>query len=343
MTNITNKDLKAWILSKYWLLRYAESFRNQRGFLQSSGLFRLFVLGDLSELHISCLDVLLYILALQDMSTSLETAINERHGKIENHAGVGPTLTCWAPVNIPKISRSQWRWSIPHFQTHLNTYLWLVIAAMNLIIIKTITHHYKNNYNYIYIQYTLLYPHEIPMKSPWNSHEIRMSAPRPWPFLFDQDGVDSPRSCSWRSHKPPMTGNGKQIPHIKMVIWCDDWRMVYDCFTDIIHTSSTAQGGGGSFKNRKPIGEVGCCESGMAERIHWWTERCVRSPLFLSLSLTIYLPTYLPIYLSIYRSIYLSLSLSSNCLSIYPSIYPSIYIYLSISLSLYLSLSLSSV
>ena len=35
-----------------------------------------------------------------------------------------------------------------------------------------------------------------------------------------------------------------------------------------IYTSSTAQGGGGSFKNRKPIGEVGCCESGMAERIH---------------------------------------------------------------------------
>ena len=33
-------------------------------------------------------------------------------------------------------------------------------------------------------------------------------------------------------------------------------------------TSSTAQGGGGSFKNRKPIGKVGCCESGMAERIH---------------------------------------------------------------------------
>ena len=34
------------------------------------------------------------------------------------------------------------------------------------------------------------------------------------------------------------------------------------------YTSSTAQSGGGSFKNRKPIGEVGCCESGMAERIH---------------------------------------------------------------------------
>ena len=63
----------------------------------------------------------------------------------------------------------------------------------------------------------------------------------------------------------------------------------------------------GNFKNRKPIGEVGCCESGMAERIHWWTERCLRSPLFRSLSLTIYLPTYLS---SMNLSIYLSLSLS---------------------------------
>ena len=33
-------------------------------------------------------------------------------------------------------------------------------------------------------------------------------------------------------------------------------------------TSSTAQGSGGSFKHRKPIGEIGCCESRMAERIH---------------------------------------------------------------------------
>ena len=83
-------------------------------------------------------------------------------------------------------------------------------------------------------------------------------------------------------------------------------------------TSSTAQGGGGSFKNRKPIGEVGCCESGMAERVHWWTERCLRSPLFCSLSLTIYLPTYLSsMYLSIYRSISLSLFHLSICLAVY--------------------------
>ena len=127
-------------------------------------------------------------------------------------------------------------------------------------------------------------------------------------------------------------------------------------------SSSTAQGGDGSFKNRKPIGEVGCCESRMAERIHWWTERWLRSPLFLSLSLSLpdYPPTYLPIYLCIYLSIDLSiypsypilahpilsiyLSLSSNYLSISlsPSLSLSIYLstYLPTYLSIYLSLSL---
>ena len=44
---------------------------------------------------------------------------------------------------------------------------------------------------------------------------------------------------------------------------------------DIV-TSSTAEGGGGSFKNRKPIGEAGCYESQMAERIHRWTERWLK-------------------------------------------------------------------
>ena len=73
----------------------------------------------------------------------------------------------------------------------------------------------------------------------------------------------------------------------------------------ILYTSSTAQGGGGSFKNRKPIGELGCCESGMAERSHWWTERCLIS-LTLSLSFSDYLPAYLSIfYVSIYLSIFL--------------------------------------
>ena len=103
---------------------------------------------------------------------------------------------------------------------------------------------------------------------------------------------------------------------------------IYIC----IYTSSTAQGGGGSFKNRKPIGEIGCCESGMAERIHWWTERCLRSPLFLSLSLTIYLPTNLSsMYLSIYRSIMIYLSLSFSLSSNYLSTYLPIYLSLSLS------------
>ena len=44
---------------------------------------------------------------------------------------------------------------------------------------------------------------------------------------------------------------------------------VYDILPILLNnTSSTAQGGGESFKNRKPIGEVGCCESWMAERSH---------------------------------------------------------------------------
>ena len=33
-------------------------------------------------------------------------------------------------------------------------------------------------------------------------------------------------------------------------------------------TNSTAQGGGGSFKKRKTIGEIGCCESRMSKQKH---------------------------------------------------------------------------
>ena len=143
--------------------------------------------------------------------------------------------------------------------------------------------------------------------------------------------------------------------------WCDHdaWNHVNDLFpkarfnVDLTcdsnsnySTSSTAQGGGGSFKNRKPIGKVGCCESGMAERIHWWIEKWLVSPLFLSLSLTIYLPIYLSsMYLSIYRSISLSPSLFhlSICLSVQLSTCLSVYlsIYLSVCLSISLCLSLS--
>ena len=118
------------------------------------------------------------------------------------------------------------------------------------------------------------------------------------------------------------------------------------------HIPVVPQGGGGSFKNRKRIGEVGCCESGIAERSHWWSERWLISlTISLFLWLSTYLPTYLSLslfhlitYLSIFLPIYLSIFLSI-CLSIYQSFYLSIYrsIYLSTYLSIYLPLSPSSV
>ena len=99
----------------------------------------------------------------------------------------------------------------------------------------------------------------------------------------------------------------------------------------------TAQGGGGSFKNRKPIGEVGGCElrDGKANTL---MDRKVLEVSSLSLSFSDYLLPYQPIfYVSIYLSIYLSLSLFH--LITYLPIYLSTY--LPISLSIYLSLSLS--
>ena len=52
----------------------------------------------------------------------------------------------------------------------------------------------------------------------------------------------------------------------ELVKWLSGINRLY--LLELLNTSSTAQGGGGSFKNRKPVGEIGCCESGMAERIH---------------------------------------------------------------------------
>ena len=107
-------------------------------------------------------------------------------------------------------------------------------------------------------------------------------------------------------------------------------------------TSSTAQGGGGNFKNRKPIGEVGCCESRMAERSRWWIERWLISlTLSLSFSEYTYLPTHLPTYLPVYLSTYLSIYVSH--LSIYLSLSLSVYlsVCLSICLSVYLSINQS--
>ena len=104
-------------------------------------------------------------------------------------------------------------------------------------------------------------------------------------------------------------------------------------------TSSTSQGGGGSFKNMKPIGEVGCCESEMAEWTDWWTKALSLLSLSFSHNPFTYQPTHLPTYLSIYRSVYLPTYLSidlSTYLTISLSFYLSIYLY--ICLSVYLSI-----
>ena len=73
------------------------------------------------------------------------------------------------------------------------------------------------------------------------------------------------------------------------------------------YTSSTAQGGGGSFKNEKPIGEVSCCGGKMAERTHWWIERWLSVSAYIYISLSICLSVYLSMSLPIYFSICLGI------------------------------------
>ena len=86
-------------------------------------------------------------------------------------------------------------------------------------------------------------------------------------------------------------------------------------------TSSTAQGGGGSFKKLETYrrGWLLWITDGRAKPL---MDRKVIDVSSLSLSFSDYLPTYLPIYLPMYLSIYLSIYLSfylSNYLSIYLS------------------------
>ena len=117
----------------------------------------------------------------------------------------------------------------------------------------------------------------------------------------------------------------------------------------------TRQGCGGSFKDRKPKGEVGCCQSWMAKRTHWWLERWLECRamylfIYLSIFLCIYLSVFYLIclsiclffYLSICLSIYLFNHRSIFCLCVYLSFYLSIYVsVLSICLSPYLTICLS--
>ena len=101
-----------------------------------------------------------------------------------------------------------------------------------------------------------------------------------WKGVCSTSGESMVPNCSsqknWRSLCPKWWFP-KSWGYPKISKW-----MIYDIYLLENPTSSTAQGGGWSFKNRKPIGDAGCCESRMAERSHWWTERWLRS---LSLSL----------------------------------------------------------
>ena len=108
------------------------------------------------------------------------------------------------------------------------------------------------------------------------------------------------------------------------------------CSCDTWHTSGPcpkimdSPGGGG---------EVGCCESQMAERIHWWTERWLECrTIHLSIHPSIYL-SFFSVYWSTYLSTYPSIHLLSS-LSVHAAVHPSSYfVYVSICLSFFLFLS----
>ena len=53
---------------------------------------------------------------------------------------------------------------------------------------------------------------------------------------------------------------------------CWHFKYVNETYKVRKYASRAARGGGGSFKNRKRIGEIGCCESRMTKQKHWWIE-----------------------------------------------------------------------
>ena len=126
----------------------------------------------------------------------------------------------------------------------------------------------------------------------------------------------------------------------KYNLYCNTGSVPRGSLPIIINTSSTAQGGGGSFKNRKPIGEVSCCGAKSAERTHWWIERWLSVSAFLSffsfslsLSFGIYLQSYLSSHLPIYLSIHVAIvrcvyspNYKTLHLSVYPAMHPSTYL-----------------
>ena len=81
----------------------------------------------------------------------------------------------------------------------------------------------------------------------------------------------APNRCSVKKVPAPL-GDGRFFRFLRNS-WDDIFRLyiyiythhIIIAFVATITTSSTPQGGGGSFKDRKPMGEVGCCDAWMAE------------------------------------------------------------------------------
>ena len=99
------------------------------------------------------------------------------------------------------------------------------------------------------------------------------------------------------SYRPRMT----KYPELKSCMQCFWYRMMIQHFESCLkHVSTMFQPCSRwmilyqqsrtrrwrKFHNRKPIGELGCCESWIAEGTHWWSHLCI----FLSIDLSIYLP-----------------------------------------------------
>ena len=126
--------------------------------------------------------------------------------------------------------------------------------------------------------------HQWPFYSIWSSKQsplVIMMYNYVWYHMYIYIYMAMSQNCVW--NVPRCSGRMERRGFVTGLV-PDLWNvMKYKLYINInmytvymyniLYTSSTAQGGGGSFKNRKPIGEVGCCESGMAERSHWLTER----------------------------------------------------------------------
>ena len=102
------------------------------------------------------------------------------------------------------------------------------------------------------------------------------------------------------------------------------------------------QGGGGRFKDRKPIGEVCCRDAWVPERTQWWIDRLLRLWVSLYLSLSVSFSLCLCLSLCVFLVLFLSLSPSlSLSLSLYICLPVYLFIYLDPSLSISLSIPLS--